>query len=66
MADLFRAVNMLSTLEMTREKYGGAEGYVIKKCGLTQKDVERIRVNLTIEAPPIKQLVGVKGGKIFI
>jgi Tyrosine phosphatase family len=47
---------MLSTLKVIREKYGGAEGYVINKCGLTNADVEKIRTNLIVEASPITQL----------
>jgi hypothetical protein len=47
---------MLSTLEIIREKYGGAEGYVVKKCGLTNADVEKIRANMIVEASPITQL----------
>ncbi|KAH7390251.1 tyrosine phosphatase family-domain-containing protein [Cadophora sp. MPI-SDFR-AT-0126] len=44
-----KAENMLSTLEMIREKYGGAEGYAIDKCGLTEEEVGMIRKNLVVE-----------------
>ncbi len=46
---------MLSTLRMIREKFGGAEGYVIEKCGLTADEVEKIRKNLIVERPAIHQ-----------
>ncbi len=34
---------------MMREKYGGPEGYVVEKCGLTMEEVEMIRKNLIVE-----------------
>ncbi|CAD6443949.1 38062db6-ce87-42d9-9ac4-7bb3f2de0d0f [Sclerotinia trifoliorum] len=48
-----KAENMLATLKMLIEKFGGAEGYVIEKCGLTAGEVEKIRKNLIIESPAI-------------
>ncbi|APA11149.1 hypothetical protein SS1G_11340 [Sclerotinia sclerotiorum 1980 UF-70] len=48
-----KAENMLATLKMLNEKFGGAEGYVIEKCGLTAGEVEKIRKNLIIESPAI-------------
>lgn len=36
---------------MIREKYGGPEGYVIEKCGLTIEEVDKIRKNLIVENP---------------
>jgi hypothetical protein len=48
-----RAVNMLETLRMVREKFGSAEGYVIQKCGLTMAEVEKIRKNLVVEKPAV-------------
>lgn len=44
---------MLATLKMIKEEFGGAEGYIIKKCGLTKTDVENIRKNLIVEQPAI-------------
>ncbi|KAF7853347.1 uncharacterized protein EAF02_012001 [Botrytis sinoallii] len=51
-----KAENMLATLKMLREKFGGAESYVIEKCGLTIDEVERIRKNLTIESPAVHKI----------
>ncbi|TGO89678.1 hypothetical protein BPOR_0098g00090 [Botrytis porri] len=48
-----KAENMLATLKMLHEKFGGAESYVIEKCGLTIDEVERIRRNLIVESPAI-------------
>jgi len=44
-----RAINMLATLRMMRERFGGPEQYVIERCGLTKEDVDRIRSNLVVE-----------------
>ena len=41
---------MLATIEMIREKYGGAEGYFKVKCELADEDLERIRANIIDEA----------------
>jgi hypothetical protein len=51
-----RAVNMLATLRMVRETFGGVEQYVIQKCGLNVEDVDRIRANLVVENDPIHAL----------
>lgn len=48
---------MLATLRMINENFGGAEGYVINKCGLTKSDVEKIRKNLIVEKPAIHEKV---------
>lgn len=48
---------MLATLEMIRKKFGGAEGYMIEKCGLTKDEVEKIRSNLIVEKTAIHQSV---------
>jgi hypothetical protein len=48
---------MMSTLRVIREKFGGAEGYVIEKCGLTKEEVEKIKANLIVETPAIHQKV---------
>jgi CRISPR/Cas system type I-B associated protein Csh2 (Cas7 group RAMP superfamily) len=42
---------------MLREKFGGAEAYMIEKCGLTKEDIEKIRSNLIVEQPAIHQKV---------
>ena len=44
-----RKENMLATLEVVRERYGGVEGYLRGKCGLGVEDVRRIRENLRAE-----------------
>jgi hypothetical protein len=44
---------MLATLRLIREKFGGPEGYVIEKCGLTKDEVEQIRKNLIVEKPAL-------------
>ncbi|KAG0650074.1 Tyrosine-phosphatase [Hyphodiscus hymeniophilus] len=46
-----RAASMLATLEMLQEKFGGAEKYMIEKCGLSNQDIDKIRSNLIIEKP---------------
>ena len=51
--DISRAVNMLATLKMIREKFGGAEEYVIQKCGLTKEEIEKIKRNLVVEQPAV-------------
>lgn len=51
-----RAVNMLATLKMIREKYGGPEQYVIDKCSLTKEDIQQIKSNLIVKAPAIQML----------
>ncbi|PGG95910.1 hypothetical protein AJ79_09820 [Helicocarpus griseus UAMH5409] len=38
--------NMLGTLQMMEQKYGGVEGYVKAYCKLTDKDIATIRRNL--------------------
>ncbi|KAL2358844.1 protein-tyrosine phosphatase-like protein [Cryomyces antarcticus] len=45
--------NMLATLEMLRERYGGAEGYVREVCGLSEEEVERLKGNLVVDAVPV-------------
>lgn len=37
---------MLATLDMIKNKYGGAEGYLKQKCGFEDHDIERIRLNI--------------------
>lgn len=44
---------MLATLKLIREKYGGAEGYVVEQCGLTKEEVEKIKKNLIVEQPAV-------------
>ncbi|KAL5530050.1 hypothetical protein ACEPAF_6307 [Sanghuangporus sanghuang] len=45
-----RRETMLAFLQMLREKYSGAEGYVQKCCGLSKADIETIRRNLVGKA----------------
>ncbi|KAL5527764.1 hypothetical protein ACEPAG_6565 [Sanghuangporus baumii] len=45
-----RRETMLAFLQMLREKYGGAEGYVQKCCGLSKDDIKTIRRNLVGKA----------------
>jgi hypothetical protein len=52
-SSLCRAMSMLATLRLIREKFGGPEGYVIEKCGLTREEVEKIRKNLIVEKPAV-------------
>jgi len=51
-----KAVNMLSTLRLLREKFGGPENYVIEKCGLTNEEVQKIRSSLIIDAEPLHKI----------
>lgn len=41
---------MLAAIEMIRERYGGAEGYLQTSCGLAKEDLEKIRRNIVDEA----------------
>jgi len=52
-----KAVNMLATLNMIREKYGGPEAYVTQKCGLTSEDVGKIRSNLVVKEVAINKVL---------
>jgi hypothetical protein len=40
---------MRATLEMIKEKFGGAEGYVKKYMSLTDEDIQIIRKNLVVQ-----------------
>jgi len=42
-----RPETMLATLEMVSERWGSAEGYVKKECGLTDEEIGRVRKVLT-------------------
>lgn len=48
-----RAGSMLATLKMIRERFGGAEKYMVEKCGLTPEEVQKIRTNLIAEEPAV-------------
>jgi len=50
-----RYENMIYTLQMVREKYGGPEEYMLA-CGISKKDVEDIRKNMIREAPAAHRL----------
>ena len=41
-----RKESMLATIEMIREKYGGAQSYLKSHCGLGDEDVEEIRKSI--------------------
>ncbi|CAG8976729.1 hypothetical protein HYALB_00012527 [Hymenoscyphus albidus] len=41
--------NMLATLQIIRERFGGPEKYMTDICGLTKEQVEKIRSNLTYQ-----------------
>jgi hypothetical protein len=49
---------MRSALKMIKNEFGGAENYMIEKCGLTKEQVNRIRFNLVVEDPAIQQHSG--------
>lgn len=44
-----RFVNMMLTLKVIREKFGGVENYMIERCGLTKEQVEQLKRNLIVE-----------------
>ncbi|THH11937.1 hypothetical protein EW145_g314 [Phellinidium pouzarii] len=44
-----RRETMLAFLDLLRNKYGGAEGYMQKFCSLSAEDVQEIRHNLTAD-----------------
>ena len=41
---------MMAFLNLLRERHGGAEGYAVSVCGLTEQDVDAIKANLVVEA----------------
>lgn len=43
-----RKESMIAMLEMVEKKWGGAEGYVKDACGLSEAEIERIRVLMTV------------------
>ena len=47
---------MMATLEMIRERYGGAEGYIREQCGLSDEEIAQIRSSLVVTEAPIHQL----------
>lgn len=51
-----KKANMLNTLLMVRERYGSPEGYMIKACGLSKEDVEKIRANMVRNVPAVHLL----------
>ncbi|KAH6674919.1 tyrosine/serine phosphatase-like protein [Halenospora varia] len=48
-----KKANMLATLQLIKDEFGGAEGYVTEKCGLTKEEVKMIRSNLIVEKPAV-------------
>jgi protein tyrosine/serine phosphatase len=53
-----RPETMFTMLEMVNERWGSAEGYVRKECGLTDEEIERVRRVLTEEPviEPVRDL----------
>lgn len=47
---------MMATLKMVREKFGGPEGYMLDKCGLSAEELSQIKSSLVIEEAPIHRL----------
>lgn len=47
-----REESMLAMLELVRERWGGAEGYVRRCCGLAADEVEAVRRVLVASEPP--------------
>jgi hypothetical protein len=52
-----RPETMSAMLEMVNDRWGSAEGYVKRECGLADEEIERVRRVLT-EEPVIKSSVG--------
>lgn len=48
-----RKENMLATLQMIKEKYGGAAEYAKKECGQSDEDLAKIRKNMRSEDAPV-------------
>lgn len=46
-----RKENMIETMQLLREKYGGAEGYVRDVLGLKTEEIEQLRRNLSCDKP---------------
>ncbi|KAK5113032.1 hypothetical protein LTR85_011054 [Meristemomyces frigidus] len=42
-----KAENMLATVEMINQEFGGAETYMMKNCGLSEDEVKRLRKSIT-------------------
>lgn len=40
---------MAAFLKVLHQTFGGAETYMVEKCGLTKEEVETIRKNLMVE-----------------
>ncbi|KAL5349790.1 hypothetical protein ACLOAV_004823 [Pseudogymnoascus australis] len=51
-----RSENMMATLKMIRETYGGAEAYIREQCGLSDEEIAQIRSSLVVTEAPIHQL----------
>ena len=49
---VFRKENMMATLEMIEERYGGAEGYLRDMLAFNEEDITIIRTNLLEDTPP--------------
>ena len=46
---MFRKENMAAFLKVMNETFGGAETYMVEKCGLTKEEVATIRKSLIVE-----------------
>jgi hypothetical protein len=46
---------MMATLQMIRERYGGAEGYIRDRCGLSNEEIAQIKASLVVAETPIHQ-----------
>jgi hypothetical protein len=44
-----RKESMLATLKMIQDVYGGAEGYLLNQCGLSQEEVGKIKSALVVQ-----------------
>ena len=47
---------MMATLQMIRERYGGAEDYIRARCGLSNEEISQIRASLVVAEAPIHQV----------
>lgn len=46
---------MMATLQMIRERYGGAEGYIRDQCGLSNEEIGQVKSSLVVAEAPIHQ-----------
>jgi hypothetical protein len=48
--DTSRRENMAAFLKVLKNKFGGAEQYLIKDCGFTKEEVDRLREILIVDS----------------